>query len=133
MSKDINIEQIEITIVATGKKQKKQVSWLLTDRADWFNDANPFLITDNKIASKLYGDFSEKPIKVRMLSKYPYLKSRIEDEEESEEDSTTPIGNVESTETEEAETTDKGGVVLELQEEVKPAPKKRGRKPEAQK
>lgn len=108
----MNIEKLEITIVASGKKEKKQVSWLLSDRADWYNDAAPFLITDSKVGDKLYGELSEKPIKVRMLSKYPYLKSRIEDyeEEQREADSTTPIGNDESTETEETETTDKGGV-----------------------
>ena len=129
-----NIEQIEITLTSNGKKQKKQVSWLLTDRADWFNDANPFLITDSRIGDKLYGDFSGKPVKVRMLSKYPYLKSRLEDyEEQREENQASPIGNDEPTETTETETSDKGGIVLEPQEEVKPEPKKRGRKPKSQK
>tara|TARA_R110000868_G_scaffold179544_3_gene419627 strand:- start:7219 stop:7611 length:393 start_codon:yes stop_codon:yes gene_type:complete len=128
-----NIEQIEITLIVTGKKQKKQVSWLITDKADWFNDANPFLITDSKIASKLYGEFSGKPIRVRMLSKYPYLKSRIEDyeDEQIEKDSTAPVGDIEPTETTEAETTNQGGV--EQEESIKPQPKKRGRKPNTKK
>lgn len=109
-----NIEQIEITLTNSGKKHKRQVAWLLSSHADWANDANPFLITDSKIGDKLYGDFSGKPVKVRMLSKYPYLKSRLEDyEEQREEDSTAPIGNDESTKTTQAETSDKGGIVLE--------------------
>jgi hypothetical protein len=129
----MNIEQIEVTIQGTGKKKKYQVSWLLSDRADWSFDASPFLITDSNIANKLHGDFSGKPVKVRMLSKYPYLKSRIEDyeEEQREADTTAPIGRDAPTETTEAEATDKGGI--EPQEEIKPQPKKRGRKPKASK
>lgn len=107
----MNIEQIEITHRDTGKKQKRQVSWLLSDRADWSNDAKPFLITDAKIGEKLHGDFNGKPVKVRMLSKYPYLKSRLEDyEEQREANQAAPIGNDEPTEAAKTEETNQGGI-----------------------
>lgn len=108
----MNIEKIEVTIQATGKKKSYQVSWLLSDRAAWAFDSNPFLITDSNILAKLHGDFSGTPVKVRMLSKYPYLKSRIEDEEDEarEEDSTPSDRRDADAETTEAETTDKGGL-----------------------
>lgn len=107
----MNIEKIEVTITATGKKKSYQVSWLLSERAGWSFDANPFLITDANIADKLHGEFSGTPVKVRMVSKYPYLKSKIEDEEEAREaDSTAPDRRDAPTETKEAETTDKGGL-----------------------
>tara|TARA_R110001606_G_scaffold377598_1_gene536745 strand:+ start:173 stop:703 length:531 start_codon:yes stop_codon:yes gene_type:complete len=106
-----NIEQIEITHQANGKKKKVQVSWLLSNNANWYMDAQPFLITDSKIGDKLHGEFSGKPVKVRMLSKYPYLKSRLEDyEEERQENQAAPVGNDEPTETEETEATNQGGI-----------------------
>jgi len=127
-----NIEQIEITHQANGKKKKVQVAWLLSNNANWYMDAQPFLITDNKIGEKLHGEFSGKPIKVRMLSKYPYLKSRLEDyEEQREEDKASSTGDIRPSETEETEETNSGGGLEVEQIEVKPQPKKRGRKPKA--
>jgi hypothetical protein len=106
-----NIEQIEITHQANGKKKKVQVSWLLSNSANWYMDAQPFLITDSKIGDKLHGEFSGKPVKVRMLSKYPYLKSRLEDyEDERQENEAAPVGGDASTETTETEATNQGGI-----------------------
>ena len=115
----MNIEQIEITIQSSGKKQKRQVSWLLSERAGWSYDAAPVLITDAKIGDKLHGDFSGTPVKVRILSKYPYLKSRIEDyEEQREEDKAAPVRNVEPTEAAQTEETNQGGVEELVREEI---------------
>lgn len=114
-----NIEQIEITHQANGKKKKVQVSWLLSNNANWYMDAQPFLITDSKIGDKLHGEFSGKPVKVRMLSKYPYLKSRLEDyEDERQENQAAPIRNDEPTEAEETEATNQGGVEELVREEI---------------
>lgn len=114
-----NIEQIEITHQANGKKKKVQISWLLSNSANWYMDAQPFLVTDSKIGEKLHGEFSGKPVKVRMLSKYPYLKSRLEDyEEERQENQAAPVGNDESTEAEETEATNQGGIEDTPREEI---------------
>lgn len=89
-------DKTEIVFTNTGRRKKVLVSWLLSESAMFANEANPFVVQDSAIGSKIKGEtFMGRDIKPQLIARYPYLKTVLdginpiddwgEDEEEIEE------------------------------------------------
>jgi hypothetical protein len=76
-------EKINIVFKNNGKTAKRQISFLLSHRADWQMESNPFMIVDIDLKKKIEGQtFTDRPVEQLLVSKYPYLKTVLEEEAE---------------------------------------------------
>ncbi len=78
------IDKVDIVFQNNGKRKRVMLSWLLSQAAQWAYDANPFIVQDDKLAEKIEGvEFNGKPVKHQLISKYHYLKTVLDEAEES--------------------------------------------------
>lgn len=74
------IDKINIVFTESGKTKKKMLSWLLSDSAMWAFDANPFMVVDSQLSTKIKDTtFNGRDVKSQLISKYSYLKTVLDE------------------------------------------------------
>lgn len=77
------IDKINIVFTERGKKKQVLLSWLLSDSAMWAFDANPFMVIDDQLSTKIKGTlFNGRDVKPQLIAKYPYLRTVLDEAEE---------------------------------------------------
>lgn len=101
-------DKTDIVFTNNGRRKKVLVSWLLSESAMFAMEANPFVIQDSSLGSKIVGEtFMGREIKPQLIARYPYMKTVLDgvnpiedwgDEEEIEEIEETVEPTLEETE-----------------------------------
>ena len=70
------IDKTTIVYVSNGKRRQVLVSWLLSRDAQWHMEANPFIVQDASLPSKVEGEtFNGAPVKEQLIARYNNLRT----------------------------------------------------------